>query len=681
MTVSQEGSDPSKEKTPPLALSIVLHEMLYLLRAAQGLTRQKGAQLEGKSFSHYRKVLSRKIARSRDKLKLKMRLKGKKDFVVPEFDHCESVEHVLLEVYIIERAWARAMEAKQYSADDYDDGDYDDESKDGSNMNKHQPPRRCRMRLRKAARVAATLEHAAVKTDATQKLRCELDAFANTLRGLDLEAHCYEKLAMKAFAKSAAIYGELSQVGTAWQQDVFGTLYAEAKASKQRCRYRMKVRGDFIDDDGDGNTVEDADGEVALTDSSFFAQTSNAGADTVVAWCGRNILVPSAKLRSKFEEGLALLASEERLDDDTSTAKRLEMLEECVKTISCEEKALTAEGAFAVGEKVEAQKEGLTWLKARAEYEKLALVSRRLERAVDDRKKQWCTSLRWRAAFAVRGFVETASEEKEADEEEHAHPNIADADDIARLYESLSRILADIAALPGVQSAPDDTLAENLECEKAAVKAYRCYFLAEAYVDSDDSKRAPALFTHAIYLSERAKLEAEASVNCEHTVNIIFALCKDAEVAALRINALDELRERRVLLQLNSSSVKTTICREQHHSVMMRNRVIINSIAREKNVFEKITADNIFDLHLINYDSTMPQNRLRGSDGAYCSHVAGAHLPPRRKSLSSKPLLFDIAINHVLFAVSNLETRSCAIAQSNQSHRNLFTWFRGAAAR
>ena len=328
MAAAVDDHDTGGDQQPaPFELAIPLHETLHSLRVAQGLTvrQEENAQLVGKAYGAYMQALSRKIAGLRLRLKLSMRTRGSKELVVPKFDRCERDEQVLLEAYVAERAWAAAMHAKQLSITGYDedhDGDNDDS---GAGIAKL--PRRCRMRFRKAAKVATALKWVTLsKESSTEKLKSELQAFAAFLCGLDLEARSCEKQALKAFSESARIYGELSRFGHAWQQDVFGLRVAEAKVAIQRCRYRLKVREEFDDADGsDNGEYEDGIATAVQVDRHLATNSSSRSDDILVDWCGRKVAVSTEKLRSKFKDWCVLSSSAlSRLCNETvDSARRL----------------------------------------------------------------------------------------------------------------------------------------------------------------------------------------------------------------------------------------------------------------------------------------------------------------------------------------------------------------------
>mmetsp|Transcript_15133 Transcript_15133/g.45846 ORF Transcript_15133/g.45846 Transcript_15133/m.45846 type:complete len:682 (-) Transcript_15133:108-2153(-) len=655
------------EETPPFALSIPLHEALHCLRATHGLTprQEAGVPLE-KAYRHYRKALSRQIARLRFRLKLTMRTKRNKQLVLAKLDRCESDERVLLEALLAERAWVVAMEAKQQFAR-HDAEDDKDSDANGGDVKEYQPPRRCRMRLRRATKVAAALEFtASTKENATDKLKQELRAFAASLRGRELESRGCQKLALKAFAESTGIYSDLSRIGTAWQQDVFGSHFSEAKVLTQRCRYRLTVSSGFVhtDDCGAKHDYEAEDGDVHST--HLFAFRNDI---FTIDWCGRKVVVPTEKIRSKFAESLAFTSSsatyEDNSDINTSTSRLLEAFDECVKVVTAEEIALSTEDTFAGGEKVMAQKQDLTWLKARAKYEMLEVVSQRLVRALSDRKEQWHLSLRKRTAFAFSRALEYVKYDEIDDE--YVPSDSVDADDIVRLYMSLTRTRADVAALPGVQQAPDDRLAECLEADKAALKAYRCYFLGEAYTDANDYKNAFPLFKHAFYLSERAKLEAETSVDCICSIDSMLSLFKNTKAAVLRIHGLIELMKHCALFRCHASS---GIMADTTPMKTYRDCCVMRSESTPHPVFERI-----WDLDLHDYDSsTTASNAI--ADGDICYPDSFSQFPAQTTPLPRKALLFDIAYNHVTFPIADIDQRAGVASREIAMRFGIFGWLR-----
>ena len=84
-------------------------------------------------------------------------------------------------------------------------------------------------------------------------------------------------------------------------------------------------------------------------------------------------------------------------------------------------------------------------------------------------------------------------------------------EDLVRLYDALGQILGDVAALPGV--AEDDEAVDALVARRAALRAQRCYHVAEAHAAADATRgaaRAVALLEHATDLAKTAAQELEA---------------------------------------------------------------------------------------------------------------------------------------------------------------------------
>jgi hypothetical protein len=191
-----------------------------------------------------------------------------------------------------------------------------------------------------------------------------------------------------------------------------------------------------------------------------------------------------------------------------------------------------------------------------------------------------------------------------------------------------------MSKLAGVADAGDGDaeLREQLECRTATLRALRCFYLAEIYgadgTDDGDAKAA-ALRRHTIALAERATLEAEA--------------CGDDATAVAMAKLADETRASRVraraVKQLQALQATLAADADQRRPVDLADRA------------------HAYSKH-----------------GADASPPFGiASLPPRPRPLAVKPLLFDIASNHM--AYPKLE-KDAAPAEADGKRGGLFGWFR-----
>ena len=184
-------------------------------------------------------------------------------------------------------------------------------------------------------------------------------------------------------------------------------------------------------------------------------------------------------------------------------------------------------------------------------------------------------------------------------------------------------VTKEMAALTVLRDAKDETLAERLHGRNAALRAYRCYFLAETFcVHMDESHTASALLRHTIYLADHASQEAEA---CEVPVlSIETAHLSDAAQASL-------------------SRVKAARCLDHLH----------RKYARES-TFSQSTLTmflGVLDIHV---------SDLLAVSSASCFQASG---------VPCKPILFNLG--HVYLNLPSFQTKT-----NEKGVSGLFGWFR-----
>merc|ERR1712196_736240 len=190
-------------------------------------------------------------------------------------------------------------------------------------------------------------------------------------------------------------------------------------------------------------------------------------------------------------------------------------------------------------------------------------------------------------------------------------------------YDKLIEVTKEMAALTVLRDAKDETLAERLHGRNAALRAYRCYFLAETFcVHMDESHTASALLRHTIYLADHASQEAEA---CEVPVlSIETAHLSDAAQASL-------------------SRVKAARCLDHLH----------RKYARES-TFSQSTLTmflGVLDIHV---------SDLLAVSSASCFQASG---------VPCKPILFNLG--HVYLNLPSFQTKT-----NEKGVSGLFGWFR-----
>lgn len=185
---------------------------------------------------------------------------------------------------------------------------------------------------------------------------------------------------------------------------------------------------------------------------------------TAIEWCGRRLSDVPVNLVQKMHEASG--------DDEKGLAELDEILREVDKAEKFVDKELFA---------------------SKLKYRKLQLVSDRVSSAIKCHEQSWKQHALRQIAQLVSSIVQEP----------------AGAEPLVYLYDNLSQLAQDMAALPGV--AESDSLVETLEARIASYRAQKCYYLAETFFDRRLFGKARKLFEYTDALAERATLEAEAS--------------------------------------------------------------------------------------------------------------------------------------------------------------------------
>ncbi|KAJ1454032.1 hypothetical protein M885DRAFT_618523 [Pelagophyceae sp. CCMP2097] len=600
----------------PAVLHLGVHELVDAMHAEHGL-RNVGDAGDVEAYRTYRRYCVRRIRRARKALKLscgKGKLFAKKD-VTLELGETLTNAHLELALSLAERNWACSVELRLSSLQKLKKGafaDAADADADDVAAKKGSIARRARKRIAAASAEAQQLLTVCEgRADASTAL--EAKAYSLWLQGLSLElgGAVSAEAACDALKAARRIYADVAVSSKLpHEQDVFAKRKARCDAALRRCEYAMQLAGLRAAEDEEDDEAETV---VAAKDG-----------DAAVEWCGTQIPVTHDKLAERLRAAKLVgvapssLLAPASVDEDRSDAlysMRIAQLDDCVKAVGDE--SLRVCGAHAGGEKVEAQRRAFELLRARCAYEKLVFMARRAQGAVEAHEAAaWQRSTLKAVAMALSKGVYVAEA----------------PDDVVHLYDQLLQIADEMSKLAGVSDAGDGDaeLREHLECRTATLRALRCFYLAEVYGadgTEDGDAKAAALRRHTIALAERATLEAEA--------------CGDDATAVAMAKLADETRASRVraraVKQLQALQAALAADADQRRPVDLADRA-----------------------------------HAYAKHGADASPPFGiASLPPRPRPLAVKPLLFDIASNHM--AYPKLEKDA---APEAGKRGGLFGWFR-----
>ena len=516
--------------------------------------------------------------------------------------------HLLIQAFLAERARAHAMESKQYLSGNIKMNVATEQTR------KKYAERHLCQRLVKAAAHSNTLRALCI-TMGDYALARECNAYADWIDGLTLESKGDYNHAATAFERACDIYNIFAKChGDTACLDPFQNQAIDCSKATRRCNL------------AGGSThsleISNMDKQDSCKVVNLTCGLESSGS-IVVNWCGSSPEITAEEVKRRLRVcgplkyprifdvpsgGTAGLCCQNirqpaislsSLPNEVQYAQKMIHLEDIIRAAISEQDAKT-QGDFS-----------LELLVARTTYEKLDLLYQRCDAAVIERASEW----RWVTLGAIIAQVCNASLDSVI------NPRIPD--DVIHLYDKMIEVTKEMAALTVLRDAKDETLAERLHGRNAALRAYRCYFLAETFcVHMDESHTASALLRHTIYLADHASQEAEA---CEVPVlSIETAHLSDAAQASL-------------------SRVKAARCLDHLH----------RKYARES-TFSQSTLTmflGVLDIHV---------SDLLAISSASCFQASG---------VPCKPILFNLG--HVYLNLPSFQTKT-----NEKGVSGLFGWFR-----
>ncbi|EGB03739.1 hypothetical protein AURANDRAFT_67772 [Aureococcus anophagefferens] len=246
---------------------------------------------------------------------------------------------------------------------------------------------------------------------------------------------------------------------------------------------------------GDGGCSIRTDHHHHLAVSTINNETGESTA-AILNWCGQSL-----RVTEKVQQRLLTCGMEQQPDakgvalNETQYARKLQQLEDLSRSL-CDVELVSP--AVPKGDRIVENNKPLELMTARISYEKLDLLYQRCDSAVADRASAWRRNALEAAESLVLGGI--------SDSKLARMP-----DDVLYLYENLIQVTTGMSSLAGVRDGHDEVLAEVLDARAAALRAYKCHYLAETFsVRASLAPNAFALFHHASHLADCALLEAEA---------------------------------------------------------------------------------------------------------------------------------------------------------------------------
>jgi len=452
MSAPDQGS--ASAPTTPAPATLKVHEVISELQQEHGLRPDN-------DYAAYRQYITRRLRRLRKAAGFKY---GKgRGFIAREVtgeDVAESPELLMVPLLESERAWSYAMQIKQEL----------ELAKQGhGQLTSH-----LLGRLRRAAAHGATFEALCGACGADAQTTLEAGAYASWMAGsLHLEQEAWGP-AIENFSKALAICTELSTVGGIEQQDLFSARAEAIGQSVRYCKYNLSSGASDKDLSAKMGSLDLAGLEsvVAEAKRSGEAAAGAAAFKDTVTWRGRVVGVRTEELR-------ALLAKAQALDREAASgggeaAGASESL--TTKVIGAYGDALQLVGrqlagldGSAKGPRADAERADLELLRGFLGYTRALRTFARHRKLCGDLKRKWRKHERTGggepAVMAAEGGAGAGGG--------------ARAEDIVHVLGALKQMLEEAIKLPGMEDA--DELCDELGARLLAVRAQRCFFLAEAH--------------------------------------------------------------------------------------------------------------------------------------------------------------------------------------------------------
>jgi len=542
--------------------------------------QQQKHGLRHSDYQRYRNYCSRRLRRLRKAVGLVQGEKKKfhKKEVTEEILNEE--KHLQIPLVTAERAWAYYMQLKFESNSDA----LPDARKRFHMMN----------RLRKANKYSEQLHlicRDSDKVDARTKL--ETQAYHCWIAGtLHFEHSSVCKTAKtnwveakKQLTQAQQIYESLCTAVGEEKGSLFRQKIEEIAPILRYCVYK-------IGDSGAGDDLLEirTAGRAVGTDlDSLVSQTRAEQAKTLqdVEWRGRNMSVKGPKVRQfllSYQESGAELSRATKSDDKVVIYERL--LLECKDALQVLRDELIEDPEFRSRQQVsEGKVSSQHFLYTYLQFLRHSVTVSRNLALIDGMRAQ------------------LEGREKPAEGKKTAKPQ-----DVVRMYENIIQNLTDVTSLAGLEM--DDDLAADTESKVTFYRAFRSYYIAQAYIAAQKWPEAMAVFQRSSQYSARAR--------------------RDPLLGQTLKNDLVELEraiEGRQFMAHANSILETETVTDQ---------VATMGIAKKKPLIDRL--DQYYE----------DPDLVKGKSGLIS-------FPPEFEPIPCKPLFYDLAQNHI--AMPSLEEK------------------------
>ena len=486
-----EEAPPSIKDMPPLRL-----ELFNIIKSSHA---QHG--LRHGDYVRYRQYCTRRIARIRKTVSFVHTTSSRGRYVKRALEPhlVKEPKHLMMPLYCAERAWSYAMAIKRENT-----------------ASEPRPRFHLLHRLNKAAKWSAALSSlCALRGD--ERTALEAEAYCGFMHGnMHLEREQWAQ-ALRSFRRTRTICKELCRASLADQVHLYKQVVEEVEPSIRFCAYNLKQLGESTAADADGMDAADDDGIADLLDDggggeggsdilrskleAVMHESRKLQAESVNAIdiLGERVPIKSDKVRIAIVESQKKISEIQSESEKNPTSDSLmdkydelfvafnDALEGVRTDLRAAAKEQTARSGVAEAtlNKLQAS---LTWQKLDHTVARTMLLVEQFKRSLGGEAVGTGTG----GSSSGGGSGKRASPE-----------------DIVRLYDSAVSSLNEMTTLDGYREDPQ--LMEQLAARQAAVKACRCFYLAETYGAQLRYPEAQALYGRAAELMmEAAGLLQEA---------------------------------------------------------------------------------------------------------------------------------------------------------------------------
>lgn len=600
------GPTSQPVKTSP----VIKFDVLRIIRLSQ---QQHG--LRHGDYQRYRSFCSRRLRRIRRSLDATYG--NQKKFqkpVITDDNVTKDIRYLLLPLICSERAWAYAMQLKSEA--------------------NTEPRKKFHLlsRLRKAVKHAEQLEtlcNQQKTCDARTKL--EVQAYTAVMNGhLKFELQTWMK-ALEFYDRAQAIYEKL-KTGVRSDEDkqIIDQRMDEITTNVRFCQYKS----------GDKNAAKELKilrAKAALDDpettrilDAFLSETHQQQTSSMseIAWRDRKIQVTNEKVRlfflnmQEFEEEI----KKPTLSFDSRMSLYESFLKEASETIQILKldlkndptfKSAPTPGTAAARDNNEKLSDGV-WLYSYITWIRLSKMIERNSAMIDNGKQQ---------------IFKAPTNEKQS-ENETVSKKIIKAPDVVRMYDLLLQCLNEILAIPALTN--EKSVQADVNFQTVVYKACRSFYIAISFVQQKRFKESAALVNKSELYMEQARTTAKTTGQSKSSGTDQSALLNEFNFIQSK---LDEVKYQ---IQTSATSVLTENIPNNEENLSIEEQKELEKqplIDRLDTYFEDLSITNKNRVNLVS-------------------------LPPPFKPVPCKPVLFDLALNHLTFPSLDEKVQSKRMAST-----------------